>query len=57
MWGEGGGSRLLLNVDILPQYYTLSQPEYGVSMILQNVGILSQHYTTSQPIRSRLEIS
>jgi hypothetical protein len=36
-------------VGILPQYYTVSQPEDGGSMDLWNVDILPQHYTVSQP--------
>jgi hypothetical protein len=37
------------NVGILPQQYTVSQPEDGGSMDLWNVGILPQHYTALKP--------
>jgi hypothetical protein len=41
---EDGGSKALRNFDILPQYYTVSQPsEDGGSKVL-----LHQHYTASQ---------
>jgi hypothetical protein len=43
------GSMDLWNVGILPQNYTMSQPEDGGSMDLWNVGILPQNYTMSQP--------
>jgi len=54
----------LRNVDILPHYYSVSQPEDGGSMVLRNtvsqaedggsmflrnVGILPHHYTVSSP--------
>jgi hypothetical protein len=52
---EDGGSKVLRNVGILPQHYTVSQrSEDGGSKVLRNVGILPQHYMASQPRTPRL---